>query len=69
MRTVLERAVLLVTRHEGVWLVEHDGRHFGHSSDKEIANAAAHRRAREMMDAGQACEVRVFGEYGVWTTP
>jgi hypothetical protein len=66
MRTVPERTVLTVTRHEGVWRVEHDGQHFGHSPDKEIAKAAAHRQARQMMDAGRACQVRVYGELGFW---
>jgi len=66
MRMVPERAVLTVTRHDGVWQVEYDGQAFGHSRDKEIAKAAAHRRAREMMDAGSFCEVRVSGEHGVW---
>ena len=66
MRAVLERAVLTVTRHEGVWRVELEGQHFGHSPDKEIARAAALRRAREMQDAGKACQVRVFGEHGFW---
>lgn len=64
MRTVPDRAVLTVTRHEGVWRVEHDGDTFGHSPDKEIAKAAANRHAREMLDGGRACEVRVFGEHG-----
>jgi hypothetical protein len=68
MRTLLDRAVLLVTRHDGVWCVEHEGRSFGHSRDKEIARAAASRCAREMMDSGRPCQVRVFGEHG-WTTP
>ena len=63
---VLDRAVLTVLRQEGVWRVELDGQEFGHSPDKEIAKAAAHRRAREMQDAGRACQVRVFGEHGFW---
>ena len=61
---VPDRAVLSVTRHEGVWRVEIDGREFGHSREKEVARAAAHRQAREMMDGGRPCEVRVFGETG-----
>jgi hypothetical protein len=44
--------------------VEHEAEPFGHSPEKEIARAAAHRRAREMLDDGQACEVRVVGEPG-----
>jgi hypothetical protein len=66
MRMVPERALLNVFRQEGVWRVEHDGRHFGHSKEKEVAKAAANRHAREMLDAGQPCEVRVSGEHGVW---
>ena len=44
--------------------MEHDGESFGHSSDKEVAKAFAHKRARELMGAGRACEVRVYGEHG-----
>jgi hypothetical protein len=58
----LERTVLTVTRHDGGWHVEHDGERFGHSPDREIARAAAHRQAREIMTGGRACEVRVTGE-------
>jgi hypothetical protein len=63
---VPDRAVLTVARREGVWRVEHDGEPFGHSREKEVAKAAAHRHARSMMDQGRACEVRVFGEHGFW---
>ncbi len=66
MRMNLERAVLTVTRHDGGWCVEHGGQQFGHSRDKEAARAAANRRAREMFDAGQACEVQVSGEQRLW---
>lgn len=66
MRMVPDRAVLTVNRHEGVWCVEHDGEHFGHSPDKDVANAAAHRRAREMLDSGKPCQVRIHGETGFW---
>jgi hypothetical protein len=63
-----DRAVLTVTRHEGVWQVEHDGQTFGHSADKEVARAAANRRARELMDDGRHCQLRVYGEHGFWAT-
>ena len=63
MRTDVERAVLTVLRHEGGWVVEHDGSHFGHSSDKEVAKASAHKRAREMLSAGRGAQVRVYGEH------
>ncbi|PZQ64286.1 MAG: hypothetical protein DI570_06035 [Phenylobacterium zucineum] len=64
MRTAPERSVLTVSRIEGLWRVEQGGEEFGHSPDKEIAKAAANRRAREMIDGGNACEVRVSGEHG-----
>jgi hypothetical protein len=63
MRIELDRAVLTVLRHDGAWVVEHEGEHFGHSSDKEIAKASAHKRARQIQDGGRACQVRVFGEH------
>jgi hypothetical protein len=66
MRIIPERAVLTVTRTEGVWRVEQDGQEFGHSPDKEIAKAAANRRAREVIDGGTACQVRISGEHGFW---
>lgn len=62
---VPDRMVLLVARREGVWRVEHDdGEAFGHSREKEVAEAAAHRLARSMFDQGRACEVRVSGTHG-----
>jgi hypothetical protein len=64
MRMTLNRAVLTVTRSDGVWRVEHEGKSFGHSSDKEVAKAAANRRAHEMQDDGQACQVKIWGEMG-----
>ena len=64
MRMVPDRAVLTVTRNDGVWRVEHhEGEPFGHSREKEVAKAAACRHARTMMDSGRACEVRVQGEH------
>ena len=50
-----------------MWSVEHEGHHFGVSSDKEVAMAAANRQAREWQDSGRACRVRVAGEPGFWT--
>jgi hypothetical protein len=64
MQTDIARAVLSVIRCEGEWAVELDGELFGHSHDREISKAAAHRRAREMHDAGRPCRVRVSGETG-----
>jgi hypothetical protein len=64
MRVTVERAVLTVIRHEGGWAVELDGEHFGRSGDRDESKAAAHRRARELQDAGRPCQVRVSGETG-----
>ncbi|HEY3696732.1 hypothetical protein [Phenylobacterium sp.] len=64
MKIGQDRAVLTVTRHEGVWVVEHEGSIFGHSPDKEIAKATANKRARQMLDGGRACQVRISGEHG-----
>ena len=66
MRDTLTRKILTVGRQDGVWSVSHGGEPFGHSTDKEIARAAAFRRARELLDKGQACQVRVFGESSRW---
>jgi hypothetical protein len=63
---VSDRATLTVLRHAGLWVVEHDGERFGHSPDKEIAKAAANKRARQMQDSGRACLVRVSGDLGVF---
>jgi hypothetical protein len=46
-----------------------DGVHFGQSADKEVAKAAASRRARTLQDDGQACQIRVSGEHGFWMKP
>ena len=64
MRMISDRAVLTVARHEGAWVVELEGELFGRSFDREIAKAAANRRARQISDAGRACQVRVSGEHG-----
>jgi hypothetical protein len=66
MRLTQERAVLTVARSGAGWAVQLDGELFGHSTDKEIAKAAAHRRARQMQDSGRACQVRVSGEHGFY---
>jgi hypothetical protein len=57
-----DRAVLTLARSEGLWSVEFEGEHFGHSSDKEVARAAASKRARNIQDEGRPCEIRVAGE-------
>lgn len=63
---IQDRAVLTVIRDAGSWVVELDGDLFGRSADKEVAKAAANRRAREMQDGGRACQVRVSGEHGFY---
>ena len=64
MRMDSDRAIFTVSRRAGAWVVEHDGQDFGHSPDKEVAKAFAHKRARELQAAGRGCEVRVHGEHG-----
>jgi hypothetical protein len=66
MREITNRTVLTVLRHDGGWSVEQDGDFFGQSSDKEVAKAAAHRRALSLHASGQACQIRVSGEHGFW---
>lgn len=66
MKMCIGRAVLTVVRHEGGWAVELDGELFGHSREREVARAAANRRAREIQDAGRPCQVRVSGETGFY---
>lgn len=66
MRMTLDRTVFTVTRHNGMWAVELDGDHFGHSPDKEIARAQATKRMREFQDSGRACQIRVTGEHGFY---
>lgn len=66
MRMTPDRAVLTVTPHDGGWAVELEGDVFGHAREKEIARAAANRRARQIQDGGRACQVRVYGEHGFW---
>ena len=59
-----DRSVFTVLRHDGQWAVEHEGRYFGHSPEKDVAKAAANRQAREAQDKGELCQVRVEGEHG-----
>ena len=44
--------------------MEFEGEVFGQSPDKEVAKATANKRARQLQDQGQACQVRVSGEIG-----
>jgi hypothetical protein len=66
MRTESDRAVFTVTRHNGLWAVEHSGDYFGHSPDKEVARAEATKRIRQVQDTGRACQIRVSGEKGFY---
>lgn len=66
---ITDRAVLTVGRHQGDWAVELDGEVFGRSQDREVAKAAANRRAQVIQASGRACQVRVSGETGFYTVP
>lgn len=66
MKVIPDRAVFTVIRHNGLWAVEHDGEHFGHSRDKEVARAEASKRMREVQDSGRPCQIRVSGEHGFY---
>ncbi|WP_454717953.1 hypothetical protein [Caulobacter segnis] len=66
MRTITDRIVLTVAHREGFWSVEQEGDYFGQSSEKEVAKAAATRRARDLQDGGRPCQIRVSGEHGFW---
>jgi Uncharacterized protein conserved in bacteria (DUF2188) len=63
----LDRLTFTVARHDGRWAVEHGGEFSDHSSDKEVAKAAANKRARASQDAGRPCQVLVHGEHGFYT--
>lgn len=66
-RNGLDRLTFTVSRHDGRWAVEHDGEYSDHSSDKEVAKAAANKRARASQDAGRPCQVLVHGENGFFS--
>lgn len=57
-----ERTIFTVSPHDGGWAVEHDGLYTDLSRDKEVAKAAANKRARAAQDAGRPCKVLVWGE-------
>lgn len=69
MRITPERTVLSIVRHADGWAIEIDGDLFASFPDKDIARAAANKRAREMLDDGQPCQVRVSGEQGFFAAP
>ncbi len=64
MRADVDRAVFTVMRLEGGWAVEYGDERFGHSPDKEVARAFAYKRARQLQDGGQPCQIKVIGESG-----
>lgn len=66
MRNGPQRVIFTVARHNGGWAVEHEGEFLDQTSDKEVAKAAANKRARAAQDAGLACQVRVSGEHGFY---
>jgi hypothetical protein len=68
VRAESDRAVFTVTKHNGLWAVEHCGDYFGHSPDKEIAKAEAAKRMRQVHDGGRPCQIRVSGETGFFGT-
>ena len=64
MQMTSERAVLTVKQSDGSWAVELDGEVFGRSHDKEVCKASANKRARQILDSGRPCQVRIDGEAG-----
>ena len=64
MRDILDRTVFTVMREGDGWAVELQGVFFGHAAEKEVAKAAALKRAREVIDGGGAAQVRMHGESG-----
>ena len=64
MRNAPDRVIFTVIRHPSGWAVEHDGELSDVTPDKEVAKAAANKLAREALDSGRPCLVRVFGEHG-----
>lgn len=67
MKIIPDRTVLNVVRHNQLWAVERGGDHFGHAADKEEAKATANKLARAMLDRGEPCQVRVYGEMGFFS--
>ncbi|HWT50817.1 MAG TPA: hypothetical protein VN113_01390 [Caulobacter sp.] len=61
---LIDRIVITVSRNDGLWAAEEAGIYFGASADKEIAKASAAKRARERIQEGHACQIRVSGEHG-----
>lgn len=60
----LERTIITVRQHQGLWAVEEGGVYFGGTPDKEIAKASATKRARLRIAEGRSCQIRVSGEHG-----
>jgi len=60
----LNRAVFTVVQRSPGWAVEHEGRFFDASSNREEVMASASRRARASNDKGQPAQIRIEGEHG-----
>lgn len=60
----LDRIIITVRQHEGLWAVEEAGVFFGSTPDKEVAKASATKRARLRIAEGWSCKIRVSGENG-----
>lgn len=63
-KPTVHRVVITVCKNEGLWAAEEDGVFFGASLEKDIAKASATKRAREHLQQGQACQIRISGEHG-----
>lgn len=63
-KPLVHRVVITVCKNEGLWAAEEGGVFFGASVEKDIAKASAAKRAREHMQQGQACQIRISGEHG-----
>lgn len=66
MRNEPDRLTFTVSPHNGGWAVEHAGEYLDATPHKEVAKAAANKRARAAHDSGQPCLVRVMGEHGFY---
>lgn len=63
-KPILDRIIITVCRSGSLWAAEEGGVFFGASVEKDIAKASAAKRAREHMQQGHACQIRVSGENG-----
>lgn len=61
---IQERAILNVVKRDGAWVVELEGLVLEQSPDREVAKAAANKRARLLQDGGRPCQVCISGGLG-----